>query len=135
LVDRELLQRVARDPWHDPAHEPAGLAHLDDRYHGAVLFKGGKRSAQVVRHGAPHRFVIERAEGGIPAPLAHSIYEATSGKPVTVILRPGKTPDGAEVALILRFWRMSGHPAVQHALRNPYFDGLGLPRLSVPAQA
>ena len=30
------------------------------------------------------------------------IYEALSGKPVAVILRPGKTPDGAEVALILR---------------------------------
>src|SRR5215472_4678034 len=27
------------------------------------------------------------------------------------------------------FWRMSGHPAVQQALRNPYFAGLGLPRL------
>src|SRR3954447_11785583 len=33
------------------------------------------------------------------------------------------------------FWRMSGHPAVQQALRNPYFDGLGLPRLYVAAQA
>ena len=30
------------------------------------------------------------------------VYEATSGKPVAVILRPGKTPDGAEVALVLR---------------------------------
>jgi hypothetical protein len=30
---------------------------------------------------------------------------------------------------------MSGHPAVQQALRNPYFHGLGLPRLYVPAQA
>jgi hypothetical protein len=30
------------------------------------------------------------------------IYEATSGKPVAMILRPGKTPDGAEVALVLR---------------------------------
>src|SRR5436305_14034237 len=30
------------------------------------------------------------------------IYEATSGKPVAGILRPGKTPDGAEVALVLR---------------------------------
>ena len=30
------------------------------------------------------------------------IYEAMSGKPVAVILRPGKTPDGAEVALVLR---------------------------------
>jgi hypothetical protein len=30
------------------------------------------------------------------------IYEATTGKPVAVILRPGKTPDGIEVALVLR---------------------------------
>lgn len=31
-------------------------------------------------------------------------------------------------------WRMSGHPAVQQALRNAYFDSLGLPRVAV-AQA
>src|ERR1700735_5280592 len=30
------------------------------------------------------------------------IYEATTGKPVAIILRPGKTPNGAEVALVLR---------------------------------
>jgi hypothetical protein len=30
------------------------------------------------------------------------VYEATTGKPVAVILRPGKTPDGAEVLLVLR---------------------------------
>jgi ATP-dependent DNA ligase len=36
---------------------------------------------------------------------------------------------------LARFWRISRHPAVQQALRNPYFDGLGLPRLYVPAQA
>ena len=30
------------------------------------------------------------------------IYEATTGKPVAFILRPGKTPDGVEVALVLR---------------------------------
>ena len=30
------------------------------------------------------------------------IYEATTGKPVAIILRPGKTPDGAEVTLVLR---------------------------------
>jgi hypothetical protein len=30
------------------------------------------------------------------------IYEAGTGKPVAVILRPGKTPGGAEVALLLR---------------------------------
>jgi hypothetical protein len=34
-----------------------------------------------------------------------------------------------------RFWRMSGHPAVQQALRNSSFDALGLPRLYVPAPA
>lgn len=33
------------------------------------------------------------------------------------------------------FWRMSGHPAVQHALRNQYFDSLSLPRLYVPVEA
>jgi RNA-directed DNA polymerase len=27
-------------------------------------------------------------------------------------------------------WRMSGHPAVQQALRNAYFDSVGLPRLA-----
>src|SRR3954464_12040932 len=30
------------------------------------------------------------------------VYEAITGKPVAVILRPGKTPDGAEIMLILR---------------------------------
>jgi Transposase DDE domain group 1 len=30
------------------------------------------------------------------------VYEATTGKPVAVILRPGKTPDGTEVTLVLR---------------------------------
>jgi hypothetical protein len=29
------------------------------------------------------------------------IYEATSGKPVAIFLRPGKTPDGIEVAAVL----------------------------------
>jgi RNA-directed DNA polymerase len=33
------------------------------------------------------------------------------------------------------FWRMSGHPTVQAALRNHYFDSLGLPRLCVPISA
>src|ERR1700747_1209657 len=34
-----------------------------------------------------------------------------------------------------RFWRMSGHPAVQQALRNHSFESLGLPRLYVSVQA
>ena len=32
-------------------------------------------------------------------------------------------------------WRMSGHPAVQQALRNDYFETLGLPQIYAPAQA
>jgi RNA-directed DNA polymerase len=33
------------------------------------------------------------------------------------------------------YWRMSGHPAVQSALRNHHFDSLGLPRLYIPIPA
>jgi len=33
------------------------------------------------------------------------------------------------------FWRMSRHPAVNQALRNRYFDSLGLPRLYTPGEA
>ena len=33
------------------------------------------------------------------------------------------------------FWRMSSHPAVQQALRNRYFDSVGLPRLAVSSSA
>jgi Transposase DDE domain group 1 len=67
----------------------------------------------------PQRIVLDiddtedRVHGGQQLALFHAhydsrcflpihIYEATTGKPVAVILRPGKTPAGAEVALILR---------------------------------
>jgi RNA-directed DNA polymerase len=33
------------------------------------------------------------------------------------------------------YWRMARHPAVQQALRNAYFDALGLPRLATALQA
>lgn len=33
------------------------------------------------------------------------------------------------------FWRMSGHPAVQQALRNAYFDSIGLPRVAASQKA
>ena len=32
-------------------------------------------------------------------------------------------------------WRMSGHPAIQQALRNSYFDSIGLPRVAVSCNA
>jgi hypothetical protein len=67
----------------------------------------------------PHRIVLDiddtcdPAHGNQELALFHAhydercflpihVYEATTGKPVAVILRPGKTPDGAEVALVLR---------------------------------
>src|SRR4051794_7739392 len=67
----------------------------------------------------PRRIVLDiddtedRAHGAQELALFHAhygercflpihLYEAISGKPVAVILRPGKTPDGAEVALVLR---------------------------------
>ena len=67
----------------------------------------------------PRRIVLDiddtedRVHGGQQLALFHAhydsrcflpihIYEATTGKPVAMILRPGKTPDGAEVALVLR---------------------------------
>ena len=56
---------------------------------------------------------LDRVHGGQQLSLFHAhhdsrcflpihIYEAVTGKPVAVILRPGKTPDGVEVALVLR---------------------------------
>ena len=33
------------------------------------------------------------------------------------------------------FWRMSGHPAVQQALRNRYFDAIRLPRVAASSNA
>ena len=67
----------------------------------------------------PRRIVLDiddtedRVHGGQQLALFHAhydsrcflpihVYEATTGKPVAVILRPGKTPGGAEVALVLR---------------------------------
>jgi|SRR5665213_161572 len=67
----------------------------------------------------PHRIVLDiddtedRVHGGQQLALWNAyydsrcfqpihIYEATTGKPVAIILRPGKTPDGAEVTLVLR---------------------------------
>jgi hypothetical protein len=47
LVRSEFLERMTRDPWHHPRHQPAGLAHLDHRDDRAVLIQRGKASAQV----------------------------------------------------------------------------------------
>ena len=55
----------------------------------------------------------DRVHGGQQLALFHGhydsrcflpihIYEAQTGKPVAVFLRPGKTPSGAEVAMVLR---------------------------------
>ncbi len=48
------------------------------------------------------------------------VYEVTTGKPVAVILRPGKTPDGAEVALVLRHVVKAIRRRWQPATRSGY---------------
>jgi len=45
------------------------------------------------------------------------IYEATTGKPVAVFLRPGKTPDGIEVAMVLRHVLRAIRATPPHILR------------------
>src|SRR3954462_2059493 len=67
----------------------------------------------------PGRIVLDiddtedRVHGGQELALFHAhyggrcflpihVYEAITGKPVAIILRPGKTPDGAGVTLVLR---------------------------------
>jgi hypothetical protein len=67
----------------------------------------------------PRRIVLDiddtedRVHGGQALALFHAhyggrcflpihVYEAVTGKPVAVVLRPGKTPDGTEVMLVLR---------------------------------
>jgi Transposase DDE domain group 1 len=52
-------------------------------------------------HGA-QELALFHAHYGEHCFLPIHVYEAITGKPVAVILRPGKTPDGAEVALVLR---------------------------------
>ena len=51
--------------------------------------------------------------------------------------RRGVSKFGAAVAAgsPTGFWRMSGHPAVQKALRNAYFDSIGLPRVAASSEA
>lgn len=52
-------------------------------------------------HGAQELALFHAHYGGYCFLPIH-VYEGITGKPVAVILRPGKTPDGAEVALVLR---------------------------------
>jgi hypothetical protein len=52
-------------------------------------------------HGA-QELALFHAHYGEHCFLPIHVYEAITGKPVAVILRPGKTPDGTEVMLLLR---------------------------------
>jgi Transposase DDE domain group 1 len=78
-----------------------------------------KRMMAAMVEQVPHRIVLDiddtedRVHGRQELALFHAhyggycflpihLYEAITGKPVAVILRPGKTPDGAEVTLVLR---------------------------------
>ena len=68
LVRLELLERLALEARDDPGHQPARLAHLDDRDQRAVLVQGDEGPAQVVRlwHGALHP--LASSDDGAPHP-------------------------------------------------------------------
>jgi len=51
LVRVELFEWLPIDPRHDAGHQPARLAHLDLDNQRALLIKGRKGSAEVVRPG------------------------------------------------------------------------------------
>jgi hypothetical protein len=67
-----------------PEHIVLDIDDTEDAVHG------GQQLALFNAHYDSHCF------------LPIHIYEATTGKPVAIFLRPGKTPDGAEVARVLR---------------------------------
>ena len=61
-IAHELLQRMTLDPRNDTSDKPTRLAHLDHGDHRAIPVESGEQSAQVIRlrHGAPHRFCLQR---------------------------------------------------------------------------
>jgi len=61
----------------------------------------------------------------------------TGGNRFRQLRRLGMPQFGAAVAAgsPTGLWRMSGHPAVQQALRNAFFDSVGLPRLAPVSRA
>ena len=90
---------------------PADGAQADDGRDGRAVLRQLRAGAASDR--SRHRRHLRSgtrpaAVGTVQRPLRERcflpihIYEATTGKPVAVILRPGKTPDGAEVMLVLR---------------------------------
>jgi hypothetical protein len=50
----QFLQRLALDARNSAAHQPAGLAHLDDHHQSRVRIKCGQASAEIIDlgHGA-----------------------------------------------------------------------------------
>jgi hypothetical protein len=69
----------------------------------------------------PGPVALKRMMAAMVELFCDSFEEATTGKPVAIILRPGKTPDGAEVALVLRhvIGRISARwPAVDILVRG-----------------
>ena len=76
--------------------------------------------------------VVRVAEGH---PVDHGRHAGRTSVELAAAFIAGLGPvTRADWVIPTGFWRMSGHPAVQQALRNHYFDSLGLPRLHVPIQ-
>ena len=120
-----LLQRVlhsGKDPY--SASGNADVPPTIDLVADTVEVTGAGPSLRSGQEfGASARSVVETGvRAYLPEALRHSFDRIT---------RTGFEHGLGGLAL----WRMSGHPAVQQALRNHYFDSLGLPRLHVSAPA
>jgi hypothetical protein len=69
FVGVKLLEGLAFNAGNNRRNEPLRLAHLDHGDDRTVLLEDGEGSARVkgVRHGALHRFVVERQRCLTPA--------------------------------------------------------------------
>ena len=122
-----------RGPARSRAHPPHAGGHggfvLRQLRHGAAAHRAGHRRYRGPRPRRPAAPLFHAHDDG-RCFLPMHIYEATAGKPVAVILRSGKTPDGAEVTLVLRHVvRAIPHPLA--ARRRPCASAAGGGRVGV----
>ena len=105
---------LCSQPTMSPAGEPAGhdRAQADDGRHGRAVLRqlrarcraGSCSTSTTPRTGctAASSWPCSMPTTTAAASCRSTSTRPTTGKPVAVILRPGKTPGGAEVALVLR---------------------------------
>ncbi len=147
----ESLDDVPQDP-RLPSYPPNGPSHRLRDLYGSLSARLGISLGQVIEELAPYLIgwrgyfgfrqtprVLTNLEAWIRRRLRMYLWRQwRSGHNRFKELRRRSVPKlNAAVAAgsPTGHWCMSGHPAARQALRNRYFDSLGLPRLYVPAEA